>query len=36
MRADWADGRLVVFGGVDTSRGYSGDALTNRAWIFTP
>ncbi len=36
MSADWADGRLVVFGGVDTSQGYSGDALTNRAWIFTP
>lgn len=36
MSADWADGRLVVFGGVDTSRGYSGDSLTNRAWVFTP
>ncbi|MFZ2014067.1 MAG: hypothetical protein WAV00_09625, partial [Nocardioides sp.] len=36
MSADWADGRLVVFGGVDTTQGYSGDALTDRAWIFTP
>ena len=36
MSADWADGRLVVFGGVDTSQGYSGDALSARAWIFTP
>lgn len=32
----WADGRLLVFGGVDTSQGYTGKALTNRAWIWTP
>jgi hypothetical protein len=34
--AVWAGDRLVVFGGADSARGYSGDALTNRAWIWTP
>ena len=32
----WADGRLVVFGGVDSSKGFGPDALTNHAWIYTP
>jgi hypothetical protein len=34
--AAWADGRLVVFGGADATPGATADALTNRAWIFTP
>ena len=34
--AAWADGRLVAFGGADVSQGSSGQALTNRAWIYTP
>jgi hypothetical protein len=36
VAAAWADGRLVAFGGADRSIGYSGHALTNRAWIYTP
>ena len=34
--AAWADGRLLAFGGADTSLGYGTDALTNGAWLFTP
>jgi hypothetical protein len=34
--AAWADGRLVAFGGVDSAQGFSGDALSNHAWIYTP
>jgi hypothetical protein len=36
VSAAWAGDRLVAFGGVDSARGYSGDALSDRAWIFTP
>jgi hypothetical protein len=32
----WADGRLLVFGGTDTREGFSGDALSDRAWLWTP
>jgi hypothetical protein len=34
--AAWAGDRLVAFGGIDSSRGYTGKALTNRAWLYTP
>ena len=36
VTAAWAGDRLVAFGGVDTSRGYTGDALSNRAWLYAP
>jgi hypothetical protein len=32
----WADGRLLAFGGTDSARGYSGDALSDRAWLWSP
>jgi hypothetical protein len=32
----WAEGRLLAFGGADSARGFSGDALTQRAWLYTP
>jgi len=34
--AVWTDRALLVFGGVDSAQGYSGDALTNHAWLYTP
>lgn len=35
--AVWADGRLIVFGGVDTETGYRDiSGLSNDAWIWTP
>ena len=36
VSAAWAGDRLVAFGGVDSARGYSGDALSDHAWIYTP
>jgi hypothetical protein len=36
VSAAWAGDRLVAFGGVDSSRGYTGDALSDQAWIYTP
>lgn len=36
IAAAWADGRLLTFGGADSTQGYTGDALTRRAWIYTP
>jgi hypothetical protein len=32
----WAEGRLLAFGGADSARGFSGDALSQRAWLYTP
>jgi hypothetical protein len=32
----WAGDRLLAFGGTDSTQGFSGDALTNRAWLWTP
>jgi hypothetical protein len=32
----WAGDRLLAFGGTDSAQGFSGDALTNHAWLWTP
>jgi hypothetical protein len=32
----WAGGRLLVFGGTDSAEGFSGDAMSNDAWLWTP
>ena len=35
--AVWADGRLVVFGGVDEETGYQDvSGLSNEAWFWIP
>jgi hypothetical protein len=34
--AAWTDQGLLVFGGVDSSQGYTGKALTDHAWLYTP
>ena len=35
--AVWADGRLVVFGGVDEETGYQDvSGLSNDAWVWAP
>jgi hypothetical protein len=36
VAATWAGDRLLAFGGTDSAQGFSGDALTNRAWLWTP
>jgi hypothetical protein len=32
----WADGTLIAFGGLDSSIGWTKDALSNQAWSWTP
>jgi hypothetical protein len=32
----WAGDHLLAFGGTDSAQGYSGDALSNRAWLWSP
>jgi hypothetical protein len=32
----WAGDRLLAFGGTDSAQGLSGDALSNRAWLWSP
>jgi len=32
----WADGTLIAFGGLDSEHGWDKDALSNRAWSWTP
>ncbi len=34
--AIWADGKLIVVGGVDFSKGMTEDALSDKAWIYDP
>jgi len=32
----WAGDRLLAFGGTDSAEGFSGDALSNHAWLWAP
>ena len=32
----WSGDHLLAFGGTDSAQGYSGDALSNRAWLWSP
>ena len=32
----WAGDRLLAFGGTDSAQGFSGDALSNGAWLWSP
>jgi hypothetical protein len=32
----WADGTLIAFGGLDSEKGWDKDALSNKAWAWTP
>jgi hypothetical protein len=36
VTAVWAGDCLLAFGGTDSARGYSGDALSNNAWLWSP
>ena len=36
VAAVWADREIIAFGGLDSQKGWEKDALSNRAWSWTP